>query len=71
MIMGGNNKLKHFFESYDIQYTSANQYKFKTKAAQYYRDQLKAQVENSEMPVPPPYEEALKQIEVDSVNANQ
>lgn len=55
--------MRQFFESYNIYHTAAEGYKFKTKAAEYYRQMLKDTVENNQISEAPTYEEGLQQIE--------
>ncbi len=38
---GGNSNLKNYFARYQIALDSPLEYKFKTKASQYYRDKVK------------------------------
>lgn len=45
MLQGGNQKLKDFFENYNIPKESPIDFKFKTKAGIYYREKLKCIVE--------------------------
>jgi hypothetical protein len=53
MTMGGNRALSEFFESYGLA-SADTQQKYRTKAAYYYREMLKATVEGNTYTVPRP-----------------
>eukprot|EP00828_Plagiopyla_frontata_P030420 TRINITY_DN3960_c0_g1_i1.p4 TRINITY_DN3960_c0_g1~~TRINITY_DN3960_c0_g1_i1.p4 ORF type:complete len:136 (-),score=39.49 TRINITY_DN3960_c0_g1_i1:234-641(-) len=46
MKVGGNERLKDFFDTYEIKDNSPPEFRFQTKAAIYYRKLLKAEVLN-------------------------
>ena len=63
MSCGGNKRLRDFFRSYQYPATMTIQTKYATKAAQYYRDMLKAESESRPpTSVPPRLEEGLETI---------
>mgnify|MGYP001559659965 CR=1 FL=1 len=66
--MAGNKKLKDFFFQYNIGSNSPIDFKYKTKAGQYYRDMLKALVEGVEIPEPPTLEEGLELLDYRNPN---
>ena len=43
---GGNAKLRSFFESYNMPKDGPTDFKYKTKAGQYYRDMVSMKWEN-------------------------
>eukprot|EP00358_Blepharisma_japonicum_P001748 CAMPEP_0202949278 /NCGR_PEP_ID=MMETSP1395-20130829/15404_1 /ASSEMBLY_ACC=CAM_ASM_000871 /TAXON_ID=5961 /ORGANISM="Blepharisma japonicum, Strain Stock R1072" /LENGTH=333 /DNA_ID=CAMNT_0049652171 /DNA_START=171 /DNA_END=1172 /DNA_ORIENTATION=+ len=54
MSNGGNRRLREYFTSYSMPQCSTIQFKYYTKAAEYYRDLLKAEVERRQLSYPPP-----------------
>lgn len=68
MMYGGNGKLRQFFKSYGIPEDAPIDFKYRTRAGQYYRDQLKALVENEIIPEPPRLEEALELLSYQNPN---
>lgn len=57
MIAGGNSSLKTFFAMYSIPLNSANDYKYKTVACEYYREMLKMMAEGDRIMMVTPSEE--------------
>lgn len=63
--LGGNQKLQIFFDKYRIDPKSSPDYKYKTKAAIYYREMLKAKIEGGNfINDPPSLEEGIKLGEI-------
>lgn len=62
--MGGNMKLKNFFANFKIPEDVPTDFKYKTKAGQYYRDLLKSLVENSPQPDMISPEDGIKPLEI-------
>lgn len=63
MLLGGNDKLKEYFTKvgiYNEEHSAKDfQWKYRTKAASYYREMIKARSEDREVPSEPSMEEAL------------
>eukprot|EP01016_Furgasonia_blochmanni_P030681 TRINITY_DN3184_c0_g1_i3.p1 TRINITY_DN3184_c0_g1~~TRINITY_DN3184_c0_g1_i3.p1 ORF type:complete len:235 (+),score=89.59 TRINITY_DN3184_c0_g1_i3:320-1024(+) len=68
MTNGGNAKLKSFFEQYNIPKDAPMDFKYKTKAAIYYREMLKAIVDGTDLPTAPSQDEALELVETQKAN---
>jgi Putative GTPase activating protein for Arf len=54
MRTGGNRRFKNFIESYNFEPGVSIQKKYYSKAAEYYRELLKSEVENRKLTYPPP-----------------
>jgi len=70
MKRGGNKRLREFFELYQIPRDAPADFKYKTRAAAYYRDMIKAEVEGREVPQRPTLEEGLELIATKNPNFN-
>jgi len=57
---GGNAKLRQFFANYNIPSDKPIDFKYRTKAGVYYREQLKAVSEGKPLPNPPTLDEGLE-----------
>jgi len=60
MRKGGNKRLRDFFDKYMISKDAPIDFKYKTKAGVYYRENLKAEAEGRETTAPPSIEEGLE-----------
>jgi ADP-ribosylation factor GTPase-activating protein 1 len=65
---GGNARLREFFENYNIPKDGPIDFKYRTKAGQYYREMLKALAEGNPTPEPPSKEEGLELIATKNTN---
>ena len=63
MTCGGNKRLKEYFRSYQYPVSMGIKEKYATKAAQFYREMLKAEAESRQLEaVPPRLDEGLETI---------
>ncbi|CAD8123865.1 unnamed protein product [Paramecium sonneborni] len=69
MHLGGNQQLRIFFESHGIQITDSN--KWKTYAAHYYREKMKAQINQTQMPEIPNDWTAIQEIPKPQIQQQQ
>ena len=64
MALGGNKKLRQFFDNYDLN-TEELKTKYKSKAARNYRLELKSENENIPLAsLPPSYDEGRETISI-------
>ena len=57
MEIGGNQRLRKFFNKYDLLYTNEKKkFKFETHCSRYYREMLKAEYLGLQPPIPPTLE---------------
>eukprot|EP00358_Blepharisma_japonicum_P006141 CAMPEP_0202942644 /NCGR_PEP_ID=MMETSP1395-20130829/2873_1 /ASSEMBLY_ACC=CAM_ASM_000871 /TAXON_ID=5961 /ORGANISM="Blepharisma japonicum, Strain Stock R1072" /LENGTH=352 /DNA_ID=CAMNT_0049639149 /DNA_START=171 /DNA_END=1229 /DNA_ORIENTATION=- len=61
MSNGGNRRLREFFNSYSMPPNCTIQFRYYTKAAEYYRELLKSEVERRQLNIPPPTQSAALQ----------
>ena len=54
MVVGGNSELSDWFKKYNLPEDATPDFKYKTQAAKYYREQLKAKAEESKFDEPEP-----------------
>lgn len=67
MRIGGNNKCNDFLQKYEIQKATSIEKKYNSAAAAFYRKMISAEVEGSEVPIPPDSFEAELSDESDFV----